>query len=271
MQSYETLPNGLSVPKIGFGCWKIGGGNSADPSQDDWSLTALRSALALGYTHFDTAETYANGHSEELTGRAARDVGIDREKLFITSKVSPSHLDYQAVLRSCEASLRRLQMDYLDLYLIHWPVANMRLGESFRALNQLVSDGKVRHLGVSNFDLSQLKLAQSVSATPILTNQVPYSLSDRSYVKSGVIPYCQANDILVTAYSPVNQGSLPVSPALQAIADTHDATPYQIALAWLVQQPRVITIPMSGNPQHQADNLAAAEIVLGEEELSLLN
>jgi len=266
----ESLPNGLSVPKIGFGCWKIGGAGTADPSQDEWSLAALRSALELGYTHFDTAESYAAGHSEELVGQAVRAFGIDREKLFVTSKVSPSHLDPRSLLRSCDASLRRLQMDYLDLYLIHWPAPNMRLGETFRTLNKLVADGKIRHLGVSNFDLAQLQLAQSVCATPILTNQVPYSLGDRSYVKNGMLAYCQENDLLLTAYSPVQQGGLKVNPTLQSVADAHNATVQQIALAWLVQQPRVITIPMSGNPQHQADNLAAGSIELSETEMTAL-
>lgn len=267
---FERLPNGLNVPKIGFGCWKIGGGGTADPSQDDCSLAALRSALELGYTHFDTAESYAAGHSEELVGQAVRDAGIDRTDLFITSKVSPSHLAYDEVLRSCNASLGRLQMDYLDLYLIHWPGRNVDYAESFRAFNQLVAEGKVRHLGVSNFDVPLLRQVQALSDTPILTNQVPYSLSDRSYVKNGVLDFCQANDILVTAYSPVNQGGMKVSATLQSIADAHSATPYQIALAWLVQQPRVITIPMSGNPKHQADNLAAVEIVLSDAELAAL-
>lgn len=269
--NYETLPNGTTVPKIGFGAWKIGGGGTADPSQDEWSLTALRSALDLGYTHFDTAESYAAGHCEELIGQAVRAAGIPREKLFITSKVSPSHLEYNAVLQSCTASLRRLGMDYLDLYLIHWPGQQMHLEESFRALNRLVKEGKVRHLGVSNFDLPLLRQSQALAATPLLTNQIPYSLDDRSYAQNGVVEYCQTNDILVTAYSPVKQGGLKVSPGLQSVADAHSATPYQIALAWLVQQPRVITIPMSGNPKHQADNLAAGEIVLSAEELSLLN
>lgn len=268
--NYETLPNGLSVPKIGFGCWKIGGEHSADPSLDGWSLAALRSALELGYTHFDTAEMYARGHSEELTGRAVRESGIDREKLLITSKVTPSNLGYASVLRACEGSLRRLGMDYLDIYLIHWPSANMPLEDTFRAFNQLVAEGKVRHLGVSNFSVEQLRRSQALSATPIVTNQVPYSLGDRSYVKNGMLAYCQQNDILLTAYSPVEQGGLKVNPALQSIADAHNATPHQIALAWLVQQKRVITIPMSGNPKHQADNLAAGEIVLSDAEIAAL-
>ncbi len=193
--------------------------------------------------------------------QSVRAAGIQRESLFITSKVSPSHLDAQSLLRSCEASLRRLQMDYLDLYLIQCPAPNMRLGETFRALNKLVADGKIRHLGVSNFDLSQLQLAQSVCATPIVTNQVPYSLGDRSYVENRMLACCQANDILLTAYSPVQQSGLKVNAALQSIAESHNAT---------VQQKRVITIPMSGNPKHQADNLAAGEIELRETEMVAL-
>jgi diketogulonate reductase-like aldo/keto reductase len=268
--NYESIGN-VTLPKIGFGTWKIGGEMSPDRARDAWSLAALRSALELGYTHFDTAEMYASGHAEELLGQAIRESAIPREALFITSKVTPSNLEYDRVLRSCEASLRRLGIDYLDLYLIHWPGNGMRLGDTFLALNKLVSDGKVRHLGVSNFDLKLLKQSQSLSETPILTNQAPYSLSDRSYVENGVLAYCQKNNILVTAYSPVEEGNLKVTAALQDIAKAHRATPYQIALAWVVTQPRVITIPMSANPKHQAENLAAADIVLSRVEMEQLD
>src|SRR5512144_3265071 len=117
---YETV-HGVSLPKIGFGTWNIGGGSYADTSLDPASLAALRSALNVGYTHFDTAEGYAAGHSEELVGRAIREANAKRESLFITTKVSPEHLQYDQILRSCENSLRRLGLDYIDLYLIHWP------------------------------------------------------------------------------------------------------------------------------------------------------
>jgi len=199
-----------------------------------------------------------------------REAGIDRKKLLITSKVAPGNLGYQNVLDACVGSLRRLGMDYLDIYLIHWPSENMPLEDSFRALNQLVDEGKVRHIGVSNFDIPLMCRSQELCATPLVTNQVPYSLGDRSYVKNGLLAYCQENNILLTAYSPVKEGGAEVSPTLQSIATAHNATVQQIALAWLVQQPRVITIPMSGNPAHQADNLAAAEIVLNEAEIAQL-
>lgn len=266
---YETVHN-ITLPKIGFGTWMIGGESTPNPAWDSKSMTALRSALEVGYTHFDTAEYYAGGHSEELVGRAVRETNTKRENLFITTKVSPEHLDYDAVFKSCENSLRRLNMDYIDLYLIHWPSAGMKLEETFRALNKLVRDGKVRHLGVSNFKLKLLRQSQEYCETPILTNQIPYRLPDRSYVENGVIAYCQQNDILVTAYSPVKFRSMRVNKVLGEIAKTYSATPYQIALAWLVMQPRVITIPMSFDPQHIKENFDAAEIRLSADEIQQL-
>ena len=266
---YETLHN-LQIPKIGFGTWSIGGQSSPDPSLDSQSLATLRSALDLGYTHFDSAEGYAAGHCEELLGQAIRDSGTARETLFITTKVSPDHLTYDDVLKSCEGSLRRLGMEYLDLYLIHWPRVGMKLEESFRALNKLVQGGMVRHLGVSNFNLKLLKQSVALSETPLLTDQVPYSIPDRTYVDNGVLEYCQQNDILLTGYTPVKHRFVKSNKALLEIAQARGATPYQIALAWLTTQPRVITIPMSFNPQHQAENLRAADIILSDEEMERL-
>lgn len=275
---YETIlstssgpEQSTTLPKIGFGTWRIGGGSYADPSLDSASLTALRAALEVGYTHFDTAEAYASGHSEELIGRAIREANAKREDLFITTKVSPEHLRYNDLLNSCANSLRRLDMDYVDLYLIHWPGTGSDYEEAFRALNKLVRDGKVRYLGVSNFNLKLLKQARELSEAPILTNQVPYRIPDRMYVENGVIPYCQQNDILVTAYSPVKFRSINNHKTITRIAEAHSATPFQVALAWLVMQPRVITIPMSFNPQHIRENFEAADIELTQEEMQDLD
>jgi len=266
----ETIHN-VEIPKIGFGTWSVGGGSTPKPSEDGHWLSVLRSALELGYSHFDTAEEYAKGHAETLLGRAVQASGLKRETLFITTKVWPNHLQYDDLLGACQGSLDRLAMDYIDLYLIHWPSESVPLKESFRALNQLVREGKVRHVGVSNFDLTLLKEAQTRSETPILTNQVPYNLADRSYAQNGVLEYCQQNDILVTAYWPVKSSSLRLDNAMQAIAAAHSATPQQIALAWLAAQTRLITIPMSANPKHQAENLQAADIVLSVEEMAQLD
>jgi diketogulonate reductase-like aldo/keto reductase len=269
--TYETIFNGEQIPKIGFGTWKLGGGSRADSKLDSVSLAALRSALEVGYTHFDTAEVYADGHSEELTGQAIRETDVKRDSLFITTKVDPAHLKYEQVLKACQGSLQRLNMDYINLYLIHWPRAGMEFEETFRALNKLVRDGQVRYLGVSNFSVKLLKQSQEHSETPIITNQVPYSIFDRSYVKNGALEYCQQNGILLTAYSPMEKGRLKPNQTLRSIAEAHRATPYQIALAWLVSQPRVITIPMSLNPKHIKENFESVNIVLTEKEIKLLN
>ena len=224
---YETIRN-LQIPKIGFGCWSIGGMSTPEPAWDQRSMTALHSALDLGYTHFDTAESYANGHSEELLGRAIREKGVRRADLFITSKVSPEHLHYDDVLKSCDNSLCRLGMDYLDLYLIHWPSHSIKLEESFKALNQLVQSGKVRFLGVSNFNLKLLKQAIVLSETPLLTNQVSFSVPDQEYVKNGVLEYCQQNEILLTAYSPVKRRNIKSNSTLYRIANDRMVTPTQL-------------------------------------------
>lgn len=262
--------HGLKISKIGFGTWRIGGEAAADPSVEDASLTALRSAVELGYTHFDTAEYYAGGHAEELLAQTMNDLRVQRESLFITSKVSPEHLRYEDVRNACENSLRRLKSDYIDLYLVHWPNPLIKLEETFKALNELVREGKIRHLGVSNFILKELKKARLLCETPLLTDQVRYSLPDRTYAENGVLDYCRQNDILLTAYSPIKFRNLNVNKALKEIGQAHNATAFQIALAWLVAQPRVITIPMSYDPQHQKQNLEAVEITLSADVMELL-
>ena len=267
----HELVDGLELPRIGFGTWGIGGTSSPDRASDKKSLAALRSALDLGYRHFDTAEMYAAGHAEELLGQAIREAAVQREQVFLTSKALPEHLRYADLLRACERSLHRLRVDYLDLYLIHWPNPDIPLADSFRALNQLVEEGRVRRIGVSNFDLDLLEEARQLAATPIFTNQAPFSLRDRSYAQNGVLQYCQDNGILLTAYTPFEAGGLQIHANLASIARTHAATPHQIALAWLLAQPRVITIPMSHDPGHQQENLAAADIELSLAEMTQLN
>ncbi len=271
---YETI-NNINIPKIGFGSARLGGrfvgGILADRNHDEFFLSALRSALNLGYTHFDTAELYGGGHAEELIGRAVHESGAKREKIFVTTKIWPTNLSYKNVLRSCENSLRRLQMEYIDAYLIHWPNPLVPMRETFRALNQLVKEGKVRHVGASNFDVKRIKEAQALSETPLFANQVPYSLTRRSHAKDGTLEYCQQNNMLITGYTPINHGHIAVEQTMQSIADAHHATPHQIALAWLVNQPRVIAIPMSFNPNHQKENLDAADIELTPAEMNQLN
>jgi diketogulonate reductase-like aldo/keto reductase len=263
-----TLYDDTQLPVMGLGTWTIGGRSQPDRSQDQRALDALAAAFAIGYTHIDTAEMYANGNAEELIGQALR--GLDRRRFFLTTKVRPPNLGYRRTLQSIDGSLRRLGVEQIDLFLIHWR-DRTPLAETFRALNEAVRAGKVRTLGVSNFDLAELQEAQALSETPIVTNQVPYSVATRSYVRNGVLAHCQQHGIVVTAYSPVEEGRLHVKTALAEIAVQHGATPYQIALAWLVKQPWVITIPMSHNPVHLQQNWDAAAITLTPEQMARLD
>ena len=257
---YQSLPGGGQVPVLGLGTWKVGGGSSPDYSQDDRALRGLHAALEMGYAHIDTAEMYADGHTEELVGRVIQ--GYNRAGLFITSKVWPSNLAYQAVLGACRSSLERLRTDYLDLYLIHWPNEAIPLEETFGALNELVQQGLVRHLGVSNFNLEQLDRARKLSETPLATNQVPYSLYNRRYARNGVLDACQDAGMILTAYTPIEKGGVVNDSEVVAVAEQVGFSPVQVALAWLINQPGVIAIPMSMNPGHLEQNLRAADLEL---------
>ena len=264
----KQVPGGGTIDAIGLGLWDFGGGTVPDYGRDDADLAAIHNAIAIGYRHFDTAEYYASGHSEELLGRALRD--YQRSDFFITTKVSPSHIRYDDLLAACERSLKHLQTDYIDLYLIHWPSETIPLTESMRALNRLVAEGKIRHVGVSNFDLALLQEAVRLCDTPLATNQVHYNLLHREYVQNGVIPYCQEQGILVTAYSPLLDNVLD-NETVQAIAQQHNATPAQVALQWLIQQPQVITIPKSSKQPRQQENWDAGTLVLSAEEIEQLD
>ena len=264
-----TAANGTRIPKIGIGTWNMGGRMVPDESQNERVLASLRYALEIGYNHIDTAEMYAGGHTETLVGQAIE--GHERANLFITTKVWHTNLGYDQVLNACEGSLRRLNTEYIDLYLIHWPSSTgTPLAETIKGLNALVSKGFVRNIGVSNFDLPLLEKAVSLSEAPITTNQVPYSLHTRKYAQNGVMNFCQENDIAFTAYTPVEKGRLADDTVLNQVAESHGASPVQVALALLFHQENVIAIPMSMNPKHIQMNLDALNIELSVEDLQRL-
>lgn len=264
----KAIPGGSNIPVIGLGLWDYGGGRNPDPSRDEHDEAAIHSAIEIGYRHFDTAEFYAQGHSEELLGRALHQ--YTRSDFFVTTKVSPTNATYEGVQAACDRSLKRLQTDYIDLYLIHWPSETIPLAESMRGLNQLVTEGKIRHVGVSNFTLPLLKEAVDLCETPLTTNQVHYNVMHREYVDNGVLAYCQEQDILITAYSPIKDGVLN-NETVKEIAQEKNVSPAQVALAWLIQQPHVITIPKSSNAKRQQENWAAVDLQLTDEEIARLN
>lgn len=229
----------VEVPKIGLGTWNMSG---------DQATQAVLSALELGYRHIDTAEMYRN---EREIGRALNQAGVAREELFLVSKVWTNHLHQAQVVDACHASLERLGTDHLDLYLIHWPSDSVPLEQTMAGMQTLLESGAVRQVGVSNFSVTQMERANQALESKIFCNQIKLHVD---HWQSDVVDYCQQNDILVTAYTPLNKGRLNKRPLLEELAEKYGKKPLQIALRWLVQQPKLAAIPKSSERQHQAQN-----------------
>jgi diketogulonate reductase-like aldo/keto reductase len=255
---------GESVAAIGLGTWNMGGRESPDYRDDERLIEAIRYAVELGMNHIDTAEMYAAGHAEELVGEAVKQ--FSRDEVFIATKVWPSNLRYEDVIRSCRRSLERLQLKYVDLYMVHWPNPRIPLQETMKAMEKLVKDGLVRYIGVSNFDVELLEEAMNaLKREEIVANQVEYSLEARE-VERELIPFCERNGITVTAYTPLGKGRIPAEAAsntprgkiLAEMAQRYGKTPLQIALNWVIWRPNVITIPKAARKEHLEENAGAA-------------
>ena len=263
----KTLANGFSLPVYGLGTWQMGGRHESDDTHDEQEVTAIRQAIDYGITHIDTAESYDMGHSEELVGKAI--TGYDRSKLFITSKVSAHNQRYDDLLQSCAASLKRLDTEYLDLYLLHrYPEPGIPIAETVRAMNQLMSEGKIKHIGVCNFTVPMLEEIKKYTSHPIVCNQVHYSLRCREIVDKGILEYCQANDIMVVAWGPLEKAMLEKNWLLEKLATKYGKTPYQVALNWLISQPDVVTIPKTSQLKHLEENLGALGWHLSEADMA---
>ncbi len=241
------------MPKLGLGTWNLYGREC---------YRAVLSALEIGYRHIDTAQFYNN---EEQIGRAITDSGIDRAELYLVSKVWETHFRYAQVLAACEESLRKLGTQALDLYLIHYPSDSVPIDETIRAMNELVETGKVRAIGVSNFSVAQLEAAQAASKAELLCNQVRYH---PYYPQQELSAYCQAHDVLLGAYTPLARSRVSRDPKLKAIGDRHGKSGAQVTLRWLIQQPRVITMPKSAHPDRQRENIEIFDFELTQEEMA---
>jgi diketogulonate reductase-like aldo/keto reductase len=247
---------GLEVPVIGMGTWMIEG-RSRDAERR--AIEALRLGLDLGMNHIDTAEMYGNGRAEELVAEA---VDEQREQVFLVSKVLPSNASYQGTLRACERSLKRLKTDFIDLYLLHWPSSQHPIEETMRAMEKLVDEGMIRFIGVSNFDVEQLKEAQhALKKYRIACNQVLYHLAYRG-IERDLLPYCAESEIAIVGYSPFGHGNFPSSHSrggkvLVEIAKRHNRTMRQVALNFLTRDSNLFTIPKAGSPDHIRENSGA--------------
>jgi diketogulonate reductase-like aldo/keto reductase len=258
-----TLPGGERVPALGQGTWHMG----ESRRRIDEEAAAVRLGIELGMTLIDTAEMYGSGGAEEMVSRAAEGL---RDGLFIVSKVYPHNASRAGVVAACERSLERLRTDRIDLYLLHWR-GSIPLTETLVGFQQLQRDGKIRHYGVSNFDHADmaewvaLKGGETVAA-----DQVLYNLSRRG-PEWDLLPWCRERGIPIMAYTPLGQGSLLHDRTLAEIARRRNATPAQIALAWLLRQENIIVIPKAARLEHVRDNRGALDVALTEEDLAALD
>ncbi len=252
---------GRAVPVIGQGTWDM------ERDHQD-AVAALRRGFDLGLTHVDTAEMYGDGAVEELVGEA---IAGRRDQVFLASKVTPAHASYRGTLRACEASLARLGTDRLDLYLLHGPGPHP-LSETFRAMRELTAAGKIGAFGVSNFDPDRLDAAVAAAGPATLAcNQVCYHLRAR-WIEHDLIERCAHHGVAVVGYSPFGQGNFPARhPTLAAVARAHGATERQVALAFLVRQPGLFTIPKSARMAHVEEIAGAGALQLGPDEVAAVD
>ncbi len=260
MRTKPFGPTGQQLPVIGQGTWDIPESGAAV----DEAKRAIRRGIELGMTHIDTAEMYGGGAVERIVGEAI--AGIPRESLFITTKVLPGNARYSATIAACERSLRRLKLEYVDLYLLHWP-SDVPLEETMRALAELVREGKTRYAGISNFDVEDMLEAQRYLANvPLACNQVLYHLKERG-PEHRLIPVAAKHNIAIVGYTPFGRGRFPREAAspdgvLGRIAAKHGATPRQVILAFLTRHPNVFTIPKASSVEHVEQNARAGDLVL---------
>ena len=255
------LTHGKAVPALGLGTWRMGEAARSKAAE----VAAVRSAIELGYRLFDTAEMYGEGGAETVLGTALNDAlragEVSREQVFIVSKVYPHNASRAGTLAACERSLKRLGLEHIDLYLLHWP-GSQPLADTVAGFETLRAQGRIRDWGVSNFDTDEMTALWSLkSGSACAANQVYYSLAKRG-IEFDLLPWQREHKIPTMAYCPIDQGTLAKSAALRPLAQALNATAAQVALAWLVQRGDVIAIPKAVQMQHLRDNFAAASLNL---------
>jgi diketogulonate reductase-like aldo/keto reductase len=252
---------GVEVSVIGQGTWEMKASG----------LRAMHLGIELGMTHIDTAEMYSG--SEEVVADVIRG---RRNSIFLVTKVMPSNASYKNTIRACDASLKRLQTDYVDVYLVHWWTGTHPIEDTMRAMEDLVDTGKIRHIGVSNFDVAQLNRTQkALTRYKIVCNQVLYHLRSRG-IENSLVGYCESQNIAIVGYSPFEQGNFPKPSSrqgkvLETIATKHGKTPKQVALNFLTRHAGLFTIPKSGDLDHVRENSGGAGWELDQEDLKSID
>ena len=251
---------GAVMPNLGMGTWRMGENDAARRDE----VSALQLGIDLGLRLIDTAEMYGHGGAENVVAEA---IAGRRDGIFVVSKVLPHNASHAGTLAACERSLKRLRIDRIDLYLLHWP-GEHPVEETLRAFAELREQGKIRHYGLSNFDLEELEHAERLSGGPrVAANQVLYNVERRG-IERKLIPWCASRGVAVMAYSPLEQGRLRPDEGLRRVAARHDASPAQVALAWTLRHDNVVSIPKAVRRAHVTANAKAADIVLTEEDLA---
>lgn len=256
------LSSGAEMPVLGLGTWRMG----ESPRRRAEELDALKYGLDLGYPMIDTAEMYGDGGAEEIVGEA---IAGRAARPFIVSKVYPHNASRAGTIAACERSLKRLQIERIDLYLLHWR-GGARLEETFEAFHRLRAAGKIGDFGVSNFDLEDMEDATLLDKGLNASNQVLYCLSRRG-PEFDLLPWMRKHGVPLMAYSPLDQGGLVTKAALRKLADGIGCTPAQLAIAWLLAQPGVVTIPKSSSRDRVKENLGALEVKLPPQVLAELD
>lgn len=263
MTRLVTFADGTTVPALGQGTWELGD----DPAWRDAEQLALSRGVDLGMTLIDTAELYGDGRSERLVGEV---IAGRRDEVFIVSKVRPENASEMKMMLSCEKSLERLGVERLDLYLLHWE-GRVPLEETVEAFRELVDEGMIARWGVSNLDLRTMeRLMEIEGAEDCAANQLLYNLGSRG-VEFDLLPWMQARDMPMMAYSPLGRGGLLEHPLIVDIADRHDASPAQVALAAVLRHDGVIAIPKASSVEHVEANADALDIQFDAEDLDRLD
>lgn len=256
-----TARGGAHMPVLGQGTWKMGERAAARADE----VAALQLGFDLGMTLVDTAEMYANGGAEEVTGEALRG---RRDQVFVVSKVLPGNASLQGTQRAAERSLQRLAIDCIDLYLLHWISGAHPLAETLEAFALLREQGKIRHFGVSNFDVADMReLDDEAHGADVCANQVYYTLDKRG-IERNLLPWCQKRDIAIMAYSPLDQGAVSGRGALTRVAKRHGVSAHAVVLAWTLRHAGVVTVVKAANPEHVRQNAAAADLRLSDDDLA---
>lgn len=260
--AFVALPDGERIARLGQGTWEMGERAERRAAEID----ALRAGIDLGMTLIDTAEMYGDGATETLLGHAL--AGL-REKVFLVSKVYPHNASRRGVVASCEASLKRLKTDRLDLYLLHWR-GGVPLDETVEAFEALKRDGKIRHWGVSNFDVDDMEELVHAGGMSCVTNQILYNVARRG-VEFDLLRWMRARKMPAMAYSPIDHMRLPKRSVLDEIASARGLSAVQVALAWVLAQAGVCAIPKAGSVEHVRANRDALDVVLSEQELRAID